>query len=422
MRILMLSQFFYPPAVGGEERLVTDLSHELAARGHYVSVVTLWRKGFPEFEVQGGLRIYRVRGTMQKMRFLFGDSDCTYSPPFPDPEVMHMFYHIIQKERPEIIHAHNWFLHSFTPLKAWSKAKLVVSLHDYSLVCVQKRLMRREVGCTGPGAMKCLACGTHAYGLAKGPLATLANFYWGQRERQAADMFLPVSQVTVEGNQLDKYNMPYRIIPNFVPDHMDSSDDDNNPLLAQLPQDDFLLFVGDVSHDKGAEVLFEAYAEMKTHVPLVLIGRQFLSNLSQRLPRNVFWMGPWPHDAVMAAWKRCMIGLVPSIVAETFGIVALEAMYMGKPVIAARSGGLTDVVVHGQTGLLVAPGDPQALRVAIQALLEDPARREHMGTLAKQRARQFQAKAVISRFEQVYQELLEADLTSTHVLVKTGSK
>jgi glycosyltransferase involved in cell wall biosynthesis len=422
MRILMLSQFFYPPAVGGEERLVTDLSHELVARGHDVSVVTLWRQGFPEFEVDRGLRIYRVRGTMQQMTFLFSKSHETYSPPFPDPGVMRALRRIILEERPEIVHAHNWFMHSFTPLKAWSRAKFVVSLHDYSLVCVQKRLMRWEVGCTGPDTMKCLACGTHHYGFAKGPLTTLANFYWGERERQAVDIFLPVSQVTVEGNQLDKYNLPYRVVPNFVPDHIDTIDDEDNPLLSQLPKGDFLLFVGDVSRDKGAEILLQAYVEMNTEVPLVLIGRLFLTELSKQLPPNVFLMGAWPHDAVMTAWKRCAIGLVPSIVAETFGIVALEAMYMGKPVIAARSGGLTDVVVDGETGLLVPPGDSQALRVAIQSLLDDSALRERMGVQAKQRVREFQAKTVISRFEEVYQELLESGSTSTRTLVSTGSR
>ncbi|MFL5628816.1 MAG: glycosyltransferase, partial [Ktedonobacteraceae bacterium] len=92
------------------------------------------------------------------------------------------------------------------------------------------------------------------------------------------------------------------------------------------------------------------------------------------------------------------------------------------PIIAARNGGLTDIVVDGETGLLVPPGDPQALRAAIQSLLDDPAIRERMGALAKQRVMGFQAKSVISRFEQVYQELLEVDSTSTRALVNTGSR
>jgi glycosyltransferase involved in cell wall biosynthesis len=420
MRILMLCQFFYPPTVGGEERFVADLSHELVARGHEVTVVTLWQKGFPEFGIYQGVRIYRVRGTMQNISTLFSEADRTYSPPFPDPGIMRALRRIILKERPEIVHAHNWFVHSFTPLKAWSKAKLVVSLHDYSLVCVQKRLMRQGVGCTGSGVMKCLACGTQFYGLAKGPLVTLANFYWGERERRAVDMFLPVSQAVVEGDQLDRHSVPYQIVPNFIPDTIDVAGDDANAFLAQLPAGEFLLFVGDVFPDKGVEVLLQAYAEMEMQIPLVLIGRLMITDLEKRLPQNVFLMGRWPHDAVMAAWRRCTIGLVPSTWAEPFGIVTLEAMSMGKPLIASRSGGLSDIIVDGETGLLVSPGDPQELRRAMQTLLDDSRLRERMGEQAKRRAVEFRAAAVVSRFEHVYRDLLATAPEDASMLVKVG--
>lgn len=422
MRIVMLAQFVYPPSVGGEERFVADLSRELVERGHTVAIVTHWLQGLPEFEIHQGVRIYRVRGTMQRMKFLFSESTQPYSPPFPDPEVMRALRRILLAEQPDIIHAHNWFARSFVPLKIWSKAKFVVSLHDYSLICVQKRLMQQNTCCTGPGAIKCLACGTHYYGFAKGPLATSANFYWGKKEMQAVDMFLPVSQVVVDGNQLDKHRVPYRIVPNFIPDSMEVVNDDNHPLLSQLPKDGFLLFVGDISFDKGAEVLLQAYAMTNTCMPLVFIGRSFLADTNQQLPPNVFFMGAWPHNAVMGAWKRCTIGLVPSIVADACPTVAMEAMTMGKAVVAARSGGLTDIVVDGETGLLVSPGDPDALRGAIQYLLDHPERRKHMGILGQQRVIRFQAKSVISRFEQIYRELMDANSTNTRTPVSIGSR
>lgn len=408
LRILMLTQFFYPPTIGGEERFVTDLSHEMAARGHDVSVVTLWQEGFPTFEIDQGVRVHRIRGTMQKISFLFSEGNRTYSPPFPDPGVKRELRRILLEERPDIVHAHNWIVHSFTPLKAWSKAKFVVSLHDYSHVCVQKRLMRQEQRCSGPGKSKCLACGTQFYGL-KGPVTVAANFYWAERERQVIDMFLPVSQAVVEGNLLDIYNAPYQVIPNFVPDEIATLDDDTHPLLAQLPKGAFLLYVGDLTRDKGAEVLLRAYAEVKTQMPLVLIGRPSLIKLDDILPPNALLMGIWPHEAVMGAWKRSTLGLVPSTWAEPFGIVSLEAMYMGKPLIASRSGALADIVVDGETGLLVPPSDPHALAAAIQSLIDDPERRTRMGEQAKKRSVHFQAHTVVSRFEQVYQKLLEPE-------------
>jgi glycosyltransferase involved in cell wall biosynthesis len=318
---------------------------------------------------------------MQKMSFLFSDTSHPYAPSFPDPGIMRALRSILLKEQPDIVHAHNWLLHSFTLLKSWSKARFVVSLHDYSLSCVQKRLMRQETACSGPGMRKCLACSTRFYGFAKGPLSTLANFYWGERERQAVDLFLPVSQAAADGNQL---------------------------------------FVGDVLFDKGIETLLQAYAGLHTRLPLVLIGRTFFSRWDSQLMQNVLLTGAWPHNAVMAAWKRCTIGLVPSIVADACPTVAMEAMVAGKPVIAGRTGGLTDIVADEETGLLVPPGDSQALHDALQSLLDAPERRERMGVLARQRVKRFQASSVVPLFEQVYRELLETD--SPGRLLNVGSR
>jgi len=351
------------------------------------------------------VRIHRIRGTLQRMGMLFSYDDRQFAPPFTDPEALWALRRIILQERPDIIHAHNWIIHSFTPLKAWSKAKLVMTLHDYSLVCVQKRLMYHGVRCSGPGFMKCLNCATDFYGIGKGVPSTFANLLWGEIEKRTVDMFLPVSRAVTQGTQLLKHKVPCHVIPNFIPDNADRPGDDADPFLAQLPKEGFLLFVGDVTPDKGVDTLLQAYAEMNCQMPLVLIGRP-LAGLAERLPPNVLLMGRWPHDAIMGAWSRCSIALIPSICPDACPTVAMEAMTMGRPLIASCIGGLTDIVVDGETGLLVSPGDPQELREAIQCLLDDPERRERMGNMAKQRVVEFQAKSVVPRIEQVYQEIL----------------
>src|SRR5690242_5716707 len=254
MRILMLAQF-YPPTIGGEERYVRNLSLELVARGHAVSVATLWHKGEAEREMDQGVRIHRIRGAVQRVPLLYSEKGRRFAPPFPDIETMRALHRIIKQERPDIIHAHNWIVHSCTPLKSWSGAKLVVTLHDYSLLCVQKRLTYCNEVCTGPALAKCLHCAIDFYGVAKGPLATLANWTWSKAERQVVDMFLPVSRAVAQGTRMDANHTPYRVIPNFVPDNVSLLRTDDHELLAQLPQEDFLLFVGDVRRDKGVEVL-----------------------------------------------------------------------------------------------------------------------------------------------------------------------
>jgi glycosyltransferase involved in cell wall biosynthesis len=404
MRILMLAQF-YPPTIGGEERHVADLSAELAARGHQVSVATLWHKGFPRFEINRGVRIHRIRGTMQRVEAIFSYKDRQFAPPFTDPEALLALRRVISEERPDIVHAHNWIVHSFTPLKAWSRAKLVMTLHDYSLVCVQKRLMHHGAHCGGPRLMKCAGCAVDFYGPGKGVPSLLANVAWGELERRTVDVFLPVSHSVAGQTRLATRRVPYRIVPNFIPDDAEPPGDDAQALLAQLPEHDFLLYVGDLMPDKGVDVVLRAAAQLNRQIPLVLIGRPVTGYL-ERLPPGVLHLGRWPHSAIMQAWSRCTLALIPSICPDACPTVAMEAMATGRPIIASRIGGLTDIIVDGETGLLVPPGDPQALREAIERLLDDPDRRERMQVLARQRVTAFQARSVVPRIEQVYREVL----------------
>lgn len=404
MRILMLAQF-YPPLIGGEERHVRNLSIELAARGHDVAVATLWQEGLEEFERDQGVRIYRIRGSMQRLSGLF-KSDRRHAPPFSDPETMLALRRIVLKERPEIVHAHNWLLHSFTPIKAWSKAKLIVTLHDCSLVCAMQQFVYHGSECSGPGLKKCIGCAIETYGAAKGVPIALALRAWGGLARQTVDMFLPVSKAIAEANQLEKYRVRHQVIPNFIPDDASIHFADTDPLLEQLPESGYLLFVGSIGRDKGIGVLLQAYAEMESEVPLVLIG-QPEAGFSATLPPNVRLLQSWPHPAVMSAWRRCSLGLMPSICPDASPTVTMEAMAAGRAVVASHIGGLPDIVVDGETGTLVPPGNPQALSEAIQRLLADNTLRERMGNMAKQRVTEFQASTVIPRIEQIYQEALQ---------------
>lgn len=409
MRILMLAQN-YPPILGGEERAVQDLSVQLAARGHDVAVVTLWHEGLEKYELDHNVRVYRINGTIQRAPWLFRKPGRWHAPPFPDPEILAAMRRIIIRERPDIVHAHNWMIHSFLPLKAWSDAGLVLTIHDYSLACAKKRLFYNENTCAGPGFLKCLGCAADHYGKAKGTGIVLINRITSLFERTAVDMFLVVSSAVAVGNQLTERNLPFKIIPNFVPDNLAELKNTSEHYSSQLPDEDFLLFVGAFVRYKGVDVLFQAYANLTDAPPLVIIGYESSEYPVETvdLPPNVFVFKNWPHDAVMAAWSRSIIGLAPSTWAEPFGIVVLEAMANGRPVIASRIGGLTDMVVDGENGLLVSPRDSEALHQAIKYLLDNPEIRERMGQAAKRKVAEFYASSVLPRYEQAYQDVIQA--------------
>jgi D-inositol-3-phosphate glycosyltransferase len=98
---------------------------------------------------------------------------------------------------------------------------------------------------------------------------------------------------------------------------------------------------------------------------------------------------------------------------EPFGIVPLEAMACGRPVVGTAVGGLRDTVVDGETGVLVAPQEPDALAAALRELLPDPDRREAMGRHAADRARRrYSWPSIAAATEQVYAELLAGDPTA----------
>jgi len=226
-------------------------------------------------------------------------------------------------------------------------------------------------------------------------------------------MFLPVSTAVASGNGLVGSSLPFQVIPNFVPDESDTNPVDTESYMAQLPDGDFILFVGDLSRDKGIHILLKAYASLQDAPPLVLIGRR-CQDTPVEFPPNVVFLNSWPHAAVMEAWRRCSIAVAPSTWPEPFGVVVLEAMAAGRPVIASRIGGLPDMVVDGETGLLISPDDPAALRTALERLLADRDLREQFGQAGQRRVEQFRAGAVIPRLEQVYRMVLMKE-TSTEL-------
>ena len=139
-----------------------------------------------------------------------------------------------------------------------------------------------------------------------------------------------------------------------------------------------------------------------------LVGRCFLEEVAS-LP-GVVALGPMPHRYAIEALRRSLFTVVPSILPETFGLVALETAAAGKPIVASDIGGLRDVVVDEETGLLVAPGDPEAMAAALRRLLADAKLRERMGAAARAQAAGFGPDAVVPRFEEAYEAALQARL------------
>jgi glycosyltransferase involved in cell wall biosynthesis len=394
----------YWPLIGGLEVVVRELSRELADRGHAVAVATLRQGAMPEHEDDAGVGVHRIGGTMQRREQLFAESARRYAPPFPDPEATLHLREVIADFRPDVVHGHNWLIRSFLPLKRRRGPRLVVSLHDYGETCAKRTLhdLRQEI-CAGPGPRKCLTCSADHYGTAKGWTVAGTNWVSALAESRLVDRYLAVSSAVATGNRLAERGLPYDVIPNFSA-HPAPDDAAHAALLGLLPHAPFLLFVGALGRHKGVDVLLEAYGRLDDPPPLVLIGARWPG--MPAVPAGVTVLHDWPSGAIDSAWQRCMLGLVPSAWAEPFGLVAVEAMQAGRPVIASAAGGLADIVIDGETGLLTPPGDPAALAAALRRLLADEGLRQTMGEAGRTRSTAFAPSAIVPRFERAYARVL----------------
>jgi len=157
---------------------------------------------------------------------------------------------------------------------------------------------------------------------------------------------------------------------------------------------------------KGINQLLEAYARLASPPPLVLIGT-FEFDSPREFPPGVIVLENLPHHAVMAAWERCLFGVIPSLWPEPLGSVVYEGMSRGKAVIGTAPGGHTDMIVHGETGLLVPSGDVDALTQAMTELIDQAELRERLGNAARERARLFTASVAVPQFERFYQYVID---------------
>jgi glycosyltransferase involved in cell wall biosynthesis len=390
----MLAQS-YAPVIGGEERVVEDLSRELVARGHSVAVATLSRDSSSGSD---GVRVHVLRSSIYRLPRRFHDAERRHAIPAPDPETVFDLRRVIRKESPDVVHAHNWIAHSYTPLRRSAGVPMVLSLHDYALICATKRLFYKNVVCSGPGIAKCVECAGQRYGRTAGGALAVGMKLTVPHTRRAVDMFVPISEAVREGCGLQGGD-PYRVIPNFVRQLPDRPANDD-PRLNALPRVPFILFFGDATVDKGARHLANVYRRLDSPPPLVFAGRCFVDEL--RTIPGVILNGPLPHHLAIEAVRRSLFTVVPSLWAEPFGLVALETAAAGKPIVASDIGGLRDIVVHGETGLLVQATDEHDLRSALHRLISDQQLREALGRSAADRAATFDPAKVVPQFEDVY--------------------
>ena len=184
--------------------------------------------------------------------------------------------------------------------------------------------------------------------------------------------------------------------------------------MVYPPSQPVLLFVGRLDPFKGPDLLLRAAAMMEEEAQVVIVGGKLegdneleqLKSLSFDLDisERVHFLGARPQQELPEVYNAADVTVVPSY-HESFGLVAVESLACGTPVVATRAGGLTTIVRHGETGYLV-PRCPGFFAERLDTLLRDNALLERMHLAARPSVRHFSWKSVADQVSSVYQEMI----------------
>jgi glycosyltransferase involved in cell wall biosynthesis len=185
------------------------------------------------------------------------------------------------------------------------------------------------------------------------------------------------------------------------------------PEPTPLPTRPRILFSGRVVEAKGVETLLRAAARLD--VPLDIAGEGWWLPRARRLAARlglsgrVAFLGWLNADELAKANDRAGVVALPSHWPEPFGLVGLEALAHGRPVVASRTGGIPEWLKDGEVGLLVPPGDEAALAGALAELLGDAPRAAALGARGSALVRSsFSAERYVLAVEGVYRRALRA--------------
>jgi rhamnosyl/mannosyltransferase len=175
----------------------------------------------------------------------------------------------------------------------------------------------------------------------------------------------------------------------------------------------FFLFVGVIRYYKGLHILLDALAG--TDLPVVIVGAgpiedELRRHANQMGLTHVKFLGALPDEDKVALFELCSCVVFPShLRSEAFGVTLVEGAMFGKPLISSEIGtGTSYINVDGETGLVVRPGDPEALRSAMLRLAGDEQLRRKMGAAARRRfEEQFTAHKMGVRYVAAYREIVD---------------
>jgi len=394
----MLSWEYPPRIVGGISPHVKDLSQQLQKKGIEVHVVTKHTPLAPDEETEpSGVQIHRVHLTDQPNDFLH---EIQLLNQATDRRVRQLLEHWRPGGQPTVFHAHDWLsLDSARELKYEYKLPIVATVHA-----------------TESGRHGGIFNETSKY--------IHEQEYWLTYEAWrviVCSEFMKQEVVRLFNSPADKVDIIYNgVEPEKFEFEWTNAERVAHRAKLALPTEKIVMYVGRFVREKGIHVLLNAASVILAQEPstkFLIVG----GGNRERFEKFVHWAGlqdkvlftGFMANRSLHQLYRCAdVAVFPSLY-EPFGIVALEGMAAGAPVVASDAGGLKEVVLHGETGTLSYANNPESLAWAVLDVLRNPERAEKMSAKARIRLRtdfdwSHLADQTIAVYDRVWSEFLDS--------------
>jgi glycosyltransferase involved in cell wall biosynthesis len=420
VRVLLATDSF-PPNCGGSGWSTWELAGGLRGRGHDVRIVQprpdRTRAGIREHD---GFEIEEFPAPAPRVPFVrnYYRNERLY------PRLATHLAQVIERESIDIVHAQH-VLTTPAAVAAGRRAGIpvVATVRDYWPVCYWATLLVNPgdatlcPACTRGGMAACLRPRT---GMAW-PVSLTAIPYMRAnlaRKRRAlgrADAIIAVSRRLADDLRLRSPELASTridVIPNpFAIAELRQATARHSPPLAGP----YIVFAGKLEANKGADLLVRVVRDSGCRWPIVVVGdgalRTSMQREAQALGVDLRVTGWLPRDEALGWLASASVLVFPSRGPESLSRVLVEASALGVPIAALDTGGTSDVVLHGETGLLSAT--PSQLAADLGRLATDRALATTLGSAARARAeRTFDTSVVVSRIERLYCELTRAETGS----------
>ena len=352
MKILMLTWEYPPRVVGGISRVVYDLSRTLLKDGHDVTVVTYRDGDVPYFEDDKGVKVYRVDNYMiNPNNFIDWIMQLNFSLVAKANEI------IAEQGNFDVIHAHDWLVaYAAKTLKNSYNIPIVATIHA-----------------TEAGRNSGIHDETQRY---------INDTEW-MLTYEASEVIVNSNYMKGELQRL--FGLPYEkinVIPNGVNINLFNGIERDYNFRRQYAADNekIILYVGRLVYEKGIQNLIAAMPKVLNGYhdsKLIIAGKGgMIDELRDEVRRlnienKVYFTGYLNLNQVTKMYKCADIAVFPSTY-EPFGVVALEGMLSGTPVVVSDVGGLNEIVQHRENGMKSYAGNPNSIADSILELLYNP--------------------------------------------------